>query len=149
MSSEEFWHGMTEWLGWEEISGDRLVQAPALIKITDDTKLEVVDTRDGCQQEQVAQDFVWFWISSWMKTVQPFWANVWTSLLLKNKRGFLTFKWIFFTSVCANCPSSCHCASLWQLIPIYTQRSLTAFPPLGWTAPAVSASPPMSDAPNP
>lgn len=101
MSSEEFWHSMTEWLRWEGTSGDCLLQAPALIQITDDTKLEVLGTLDGCQQEQAAQDFVWFWISSWIKTAQLFWANVYTSSLLKNKRAFLTFKWIFFNiSLC-------------------------------------------------
>lgn len=119
MSSEEFWHRMTEWLRWEGTSGDCLVQAPALIKITDDTKLgEVVDTADGCQQDQVAQDVAWFWISSWMKTAQPFRENVWTSSLLKKKCAFLCLNGTFCTSVCAHCPSSCHWASLWKFIPV-------------------------------
>lgn len=119
MSSEEFWHRMTEWLRWKGTSGDCLVQAPALIKITDDTKLgEVVDTADGCQQDQAAQDVVWFWISSWMKTAQPFWENVWTSSLSKKKHAFLCLNGTFCTSVCAHCPSSCHCASLWKFIPV-------------------------------
>lgn len=57
----EFWRRITEWLRWEGTSGDHLVKPPALSKIADNPRLGgVVDTPDGCQQEQVAQDIVWF-----------------------------------------------------------------------------------------
>lgn len=41
-----------------------------------------------------------------------------TSLLLKYKCAFFTSKSIFFTSLCADCPFSCRCASLWKFIPV-------------------------------